>query len=222
MPRLTDYGRVLNSGGKTFLFLSLTLFVCLFVNFQLLRSQSHRLGSSEVSGNNSLFCTTKVTTTAAQSHFDADSMKLCDWYWELKKNSLSPSTFSDRVIPPGSANAVKSRQAHTASAPSFLHRTCFMSPFFCCRSPGGAYVSGARDGGKKKMFIESQSKPQWVILTQFLIRQNVNLWKWGTDISFVSYLCLPGMCENISFSTKLKTIIFVGGCKQSSVWFYVQ
>lgn len=31
MPRLTDYGRVLNSGGKTFLFLSLTLFVCLFV-----------------------------------------------------------------------------------------------------------------------------------------------------------------------------------------------
>lgn len=150
MPWLTDYGRVLNSGGKTFLFLSFN-FVCLFVcNFQLLRSQSHRLGSSEVSGNNSLFCKTKVTATAAQSHFDADSMKLSDWYWELKKKNVSPSTFSDSVIPPGSANAVKSRQAHTASAPSFLHRTCFMSPFFCCRSPGGAYVSGDRDGGKKK------------------------------------------------------------------------
>lgn len=34
--------------------------------------------------------------------------------------------------------------------------------------------------------------------------------------ALMPHLCLPGMCENISFSTKLKTIIFGGGCKQSA------
>lgn len=196
MPWLTDYGRVLNSGGKTFLFLSL-IFFCLFLcNFQVLRSQSHRLRSSEVSGNNSLFCKTKVTTTAAQSHLMLTLWNCVTDIGNLKKKKRFTLYF---FIPPGSPNAVKSRQAHTASAPSFLHRTCFMSPFFWCHSPGGATSAKLGMEVKKNLYTKSIKATTGhfnsILLGKMLTFENGAL---------ISHLCLPGMCRNISFSTKLK------------------
>lgn len=195
MPWLTDYGRVLNSGGKTFLFLSLIFFVCFFTTFRL-RSQSHRLRSSEVSGNNSLFCKTKVTTTAAQSHLMLTLWNCVTDIGNLKKKNVSPSTFSFHLVLQMLSSPDKPTQRR--------HHRSYTAPASCLHSSAATrqeVLTSAEPGMevKKNLYRKSIKATTGnfnsVLLGKMLTFENGAL---------ISHLCHPGMCRNISFSTKLK------------------